>query len=460
MTKPAFHPIEALRAKVPLSRPGDPGYAAATSIWARPSGPGPVAVAHCRTAADVREAVRAARKHGLPLSVRAGGHDWAGRALCTGVVIDLTPMRAVIVEEDRSAVRMGGGTLARDLFPVTDPIGRAVVTGTVGAVGMGGFTLGGGYGALIGRFGLALDNLLSAEVVLADGSFVVANDRSNPELFWALRGGGGNFGVVTGMRHRLHPLAKVYTGMILYPVEQAEAVLTGSAELLASAGDDLTAQVGFISGPSGEPMIFITPTWCGAPDEGEQRVAPLTRLGTPLVANLNASPPGMANTLFDAHIVNGLRVYMETRTLPSLSRGAIAALIDSIATRPSPGCFAVTHEFRGAPARVPVEATAFGLRSEHVVVELVAVTDSDSDAEAHRAWAKATSEALAPFARPGGYANFLVDDDPERVRASFGPNAGRLALAKRRYDPDNVFARAIPLPAHQTEEPVPSRKRA
>src|SRR5262249_18255017 len=198
MTKPAFHPIEALRAKVPLSRPGDPGYAAATSIWARPSGPGPVAVAHCRTAADVREAVRAARKHGLPLSVRAGGHDWAGRAPGTGVVIDLTPMRAVIVEEDRSAVRMGGGTLARDLFPVTDPIGRAVVTGTVGAVGMGGFTLGGGYGALIGRFGLALDNLLSAEVVLADGSFVVANDRSNPELFWALRGGGGNFGVVTG----------------------------------------------------------------------------------------------------------------------------------------------------------------------------------------------------------------------------------------------------------------------
>src|SRR5262245_7802062 len=208
------HSIEALGAKVPLSRPGEDGYAAATSIWARPSGRAPVAVAHCRTAADVQEAVRAARTHGLPLSVRGGGHDWVGRALCPGLVIDLTSMRAVTVEGGGSIIRMGGGTLAADVFHAADPIGRAAVTGTVGVVGMAGLTLGGGYGPLIGCFGLALDNLLSAEVVLADGSLAAADEESNPDLFWALRGGGGNFGVVTQMRHRLHSLPSVYYGTI------------------------------------------------------------------------------------------------------------------------------------------------------------------------------------------------------------------------------------------------------
>jgi len=452
------HPIEALGAKLPLSRPGEDRYTAATSIWARPSGRAPVAVAHCRTATDVQEAVQAARTNGLPLSVRGGGHDWVGRALCPGLVIDLTPMRAVTVEEGGDVIRMGGGALAGDVFRSADPIGRAAVTGTVGVVGMAGLTLGGGYGPLTTRFGLALDNLLAAEVVLADGSLAIADERSNPELFWALRGGGGNFGVVTQMRHRLHRLASVYTGTILYPVEQAVAVLSGCADVLATARDELTAQLLLLSGPAGESMVMVAPTWSGPPDEAEHHVAPLTRLGTPLAVMLGTKAPGAANSLFDEFAVTGQRVFIETRLLPHLSPGSIGALAAAVAARPSSGCAIVTHEFRGAAARVPVEATAFGLRNDHVLVEIITVWDGDSDgktgadAVAHREWAKATSRALAPFALPGGYANMLADDDPERVRASFGPNARRLALAKRRFDPDNVFTNAIPLPRDREDE--------
>ena len=208
-----------------LSRPGDDRYAAATAIWAKPVGRMPRAVAHYRTAEDVQLAIRAARECDLPLSVRGGGHDWAGRALCDGLVIDLSGMKGAVVGPDNREARISGGARASDVLAVTDPLGVAAVAGAVGAVGMAGFTLGGGYGALIGRFGLALDNLLAAEVVLADGRVVTADHHNDQELFWALRGGGGNFGVVTAMRHRLHNLPSVRLGMLIYPFTEAKAVL-------------------------------------------------------------------------------------------------------------------------------------------------------------------------------------------------------------------------------------------
>src|SRR5215470_6778313 len=356
MTRSVSHPVEVLGAKVPLSRPGDPGYAAATDIWAaRIAGDAPIAVAHCRNAADVQDALRAARKHDLPISVRGGGHDWAGRALCGGLVIDLSPMRGVSVEADGASVLIGGGALARDVCHAADRIGRAAVTGAVGVVGMGGLTLGGGYGSLIGRFGLVLDNLAAAEVVLADASVVVADEESNAELFWALRGGGGNFGVVTRMRHRLHPLRSVHAGIILFPIAQAETVLGRFADLVETAPDELTVQVGFISGPDGEPLVFLAPTWSGAPAEGEARVEPLAKLGAPLAVQLATQAPGAANGLFDRYAVNGHRVRMETRWLPGLNPESIHALAEAFAARPSAGCSIVTHEFRGAAARVPAD---------------------------------------------------------------------------------------------------------
>jgi len=192
-----------------LSMPGDDRYTAATAIWAKPVSRVPRAIAHCRTPEDVQLAIRAARNCDLPLSVRGGGHDWAGRALCDGIVIDLSGMRRAVVNSDNRTVRISGGARASDVVAVADPLGLAAATGSVGAVGITGLTLGGGYGPLIGRFGLALDNILAAEVVLADGRTVLANADNEAELFWALRGGGGNFGAVTAMHHRLHNLPTV-----------------------------------------------------------------------------------------------------------------------------------------------------------------------------------------------------------------------------------------------------------
>jgi FAD/FMN-containing dehydrogenase len=229
-----------------VSKPGDSGYSAATAIWAKPVGPGPHAVVHCRTPEDVQSAIRAARECHLPLSVRAGGHDWAGRALCDGIVIDLSDMNSVFVDSHSRSAQISGGARASDVLTVTDPLGLAAVTGSCGAVGMTGLTLGGGYGALIGRFGLALDNLLAAEVILADGRMSTVNHDSEEELFWALRGGGGNFGVVTGMQHRLHDLSSIRSGMLLFPFTEAKAVLQGCADIAASAPEELTVQLGLV----------------------------------------------------------------------------------------------------------------------------------------------------------------------------------------------------------------------
>jgi FAD/FMN-containing dehydrogenase len=230
-----------------LSTPGDPGYIEATAIWAKPVGRMPRAVVHCRTAEDVAFAIRAARDCDLQLSVRGGGHDWAGRALCDGVVIDLSGMRSVGPD---GAARISGGARAADVLAVTHSLGLAAVTGSVGAVGMAGLIMAGGYGPLMGRFGLALDNLTAAETVLADGRVVVAKHDSEAELFWALRGG-GNFGVVTAMHVRLHGLSSVHSGMLLYPFAEARAVFERCADIANSAPDELTGQVGAIHGPDG-----------------------------------------------------------------------------------------------------------------------------------------------------------------------------------------------------------------
>jgi FAD/FMN-containing dehydrogenase len=432
------------------SRPGEERYAAATAIWAKPAGPLPQAVVHCRTAEDVQLAVRAAQDRDLPLSVRGGGHDWAGRALCGGIVLDLSGMRGVALAPDLGSARIGGGARAADVVAVTDPLGRAPVAGAVAAVGMAGFTLGGGYGALIGRCGLALDNLLAAEVVLADGRTVYASPDSETELFWALRGGGGNFGVVTAMQHRLHPLPTVHFGMLLYPFAEASTVLGCCAEIAAATSDDLSTQLGLIAGPNGGPVVFVAPTWCGRPEAGEAAIAPFLKLGTQLAGFVKASSYGASLSAFDAYIVNGRRVVMDTCWLPALDRASLAVLIAAMATAVSPGCALITHDFKGAATRVPREATAFGLRREHVLVEILATFDDSSDEGAldrHLQWARTTRHALDTMALPGGYPNLLAKKD-ERAAQSFGDNAGRLVRAKRSYDPDNVFHSALPLP-HQ-----------
>jgi FAD/FMN-containing dehydrogenase len=435
-----------------VSKPGDKAYAEATAIWAKPVGRTPRAVVHCQTAEDVRFVIRAARDCDLPLSVRGGGHDWAGRALCDGVVIDLSGMRSVTIASDQTA-HVSGGARAADVVATTDPLGLATATGSVGVVGMTGLTLGGGYGPLIGRFGLALDNLEAAEVVLADGRVVTAAHESEEELLWALRGGGGNFGVVTTMRLKLHRLASVRSGMLVYPFAEAKMLLEGCAEIAASAPEDLTFQIGFAAGPDGIPVAIVVPTWCGRVEEGEARLAPFLKLGTVLTNTVGTTPYGTSLTVFDKFLVDGQRYWMETCRLPALNSRGADVLIQAADSFVSPGCAVFTHEFKSAATRVPEEATAFGLRRDHVLVEIIAgFADIPDEVEEprHRLWARATRHAFDEMALPGGYPNLLADDDPERVAQSYGSNAARLIKAKQRYDPDNVFRSAIPLPAAKT----------
>ena len=432
-----------------LSRPGDDRYAAATAIWAKPVGPKPRAVAHCRTAQDVQSAIRAARDCDLPLSVRGGGHDWAGRALCGGIVIDLTAMNDVTLSPDYRAARISGGARASDVLAVTDPRGLAVVTGSCSSVGMTGLTLGGDYGSLTGCFGLALDNLLGAEVVLADGRIVTASLNNEQELFWALRGGGGNFGVVTSMRHRTHYLPSVHSGMLLFPFAEARAVLEGCVDIMATAPEELAIQLGLVGGPDGLPLAMVVPTWCGPPAQGEARLAPFLGLGTPVISTLVATSYGISLEKFDPFFASGQRVFMATCWLPTLDGQAIDVFIRAMATAASPGCAIITHVFRGAASRVPVATTAFGLRRDHVLVEILAsFTDRSEPRDEHwnRRWTQATLRAFDGITLPGGYPNLLAKDEVERAVKSYGVNAGRLIKAKQHYDPDNIFNSTIPLP--------------
>jgi FAD/FMN-containing dehydrogenase len=444
------HVLHHLRARLPglVSTPGDARYGEATTIWPKPVGRTPRIVVHCRTAEDVQAAVRVARDGGVALSVRGGGHDWAGRSLCDGVVVDLSGMRGVTAFHENGTARMAGGARAADVCDVADRMGLAAVTGSVGSVGMAGLTLGGGYGSLIGRFGLALDNLLEAQVVLADGRIVVANPDNEAALFWALRGGGGNFGVVTEMHHRLHHLPGVRSGLLIYPFAEASCVLKGFVDIVASAPEEMTAQIGFIAGPDGAPVVMIVPTWCGRPEQGEAHLAPFLRLGTLLVNTVDVISYRASLTMFDPYLVNGRRTFMETCWLPRFDGTSVDICIEAMAAAVSPGCAILTHEFRGAAARVPEDATAFGLRREHVLIEILAACDGPNPLEEkpHELWARTTLQAFDAMALPGGYPNLLAGGHAERAAKSYGGNAERLMQVKRRYDPDNVFASAIPLP--------------
>jgi hypothetical protein len=432
-----------------LSRPGDDGYAAATAIWAKPVGRTPRAIAHCRTSQDVQAAIRAARECCLPLSVRGGGHDWAGRALCDGLVIDLRGMNDVIVGSDNRTARVSGGARASDVLAVTDPLGLAAVTGSCSPVGMTGLTLGGGYGPLIGRFGLALDNLLAADVVLADGRFVIVEHGREEELFWALRGGGGNFGVVTAMCIRLHDLPNVVSGMLAYPFSEAKTVLRRYADAVSSVPDELTVQVGAIAGPDSVPVVLLVPTWSGPSRQGDEHIAPLTELGTLLVNTLDVVRYGTSLSVFEPHIVNGQRTFMETCSLPSLEGVGVDLLVEGMAKAVSAGCAIFSHEFKGAASRVPVEATAFGFRRDHVLIEILASLPDrpdSSEERRHQQWVRDTRGAFGAIALPGGYPNLLGPGDVDRAAESFGPNVERLVRAKQLYDPEDVFCSAIPLP--------------
>jgi FAD/FMN-containing dehydrogenase len=435
-----------MRGKVVL--PSDEAYSSVREIWNGAVTYLPAVFALCESARDVQVAVRFARAHNLPLSVRGGGHDWAGRALRDGgLVIDLTQMRHVQVDPVEKIANVAGGATGGDVSSATTPYGLAAVLPNVSAVGLAGFLLGGGYGGLTSRFGMAVDNLLAAEVVLADGSIVWTDASHNEDLFWAIRGGGGNFGAVTSIRIRLHPVDKILAGVIVFPLSQAEAVWRGYREIISTAPDELSARAGEVPGPGGSPVMIVAPIWTGAAADGEKYVSRFESLGTSIATRI--APMSFADlvSLSDAEIVNGRHHALRSRWLADFPGEAISAVIAAGARRTSPYSFLVLHYLHGPATRVAPDATAFCQRRNHFMMEIGAAWAANSNGEAtrHREWARDLSAALAPFALPGGYANFLTPDNHEQIELAYGNNARRLRELKRKFDPDNVFSSAIPL---------------
>ena len=424
-----------------------PAYDLALPIWNGAVTSRPALIVRCETVADVQAAVRAAREHGLPLSVRGGGHDWAGRSLRDGgLVVDVSELRTVEIDSPLEVATVSGGARAADVIAAAEPHGLVAATGTVGAVGMTGLTLAGGYGPLMAHVGLALDNLVAADVVLADGRLVRTDPIYEPDLFWALRGGGGNFGVVTSMRVQLHPIADVIAGLIFFPWSQAEDIWRGYVDLIAEAPDQLTVQTGVLTAPDGSPTLYMAPAWSGRDRaQGQKLIDRLQELGTPLMAQVAPMPYGAMLGLFDEHIANGRHYAIKTRSLGGLTDGAIAALIQAGEAKTSPTSGIVLHHLRGEGTRIPQSQTAFGLRQEHFTVEIVAAWEAGEDAALHRGWAAATSAALEPHALPGGYPNLLGPDETAQIAQAYGANATRLLALKQRFDPTGVFT-ATPLP--------------
>jgi FAD/FMN-containing dehydrogenase len=423
-----------------LLLPDDPGFVSAAGLWNAAVPHRPAVIARCRDVEDVRAAVLTARERSLPLSVRGGGHDWAGRALRDGgLVVDLSGMDSVEVDRPARTATVGGGATAAHLLAAAAPHGLVAPTGVVRAVGMAGLTLAGGYGPLNGRYGLALDGLLGAEVVLADGSLVTAGE----ELLWALRGGGTNFGVVTRLTYRLHELPVVLAGMIMFSLAEAEQVLAGYQAFLDTAPDEISVMAGFLPGPA----VFVCPFYAGPDlDEGRRLIAELARLGEPVVNQVAPVPYNDALGMFDGSMIDGNHYRLRTRWLPRLSGDAIAVLSAAARDMSSPYSAIALHHFHGAATRPAPSDTAFALRTDHLLLEIIAVWPPADPAAPHHAWADRTSELIAPMALPGGYPNLLGPDETDRVRLAYGDNLDRLLRAKHRYDPDGVFSGVPTLP--------------
>jgi FAD/FMN-containing dehydrogenase len=445
----AGHELRALMQGSVVLR-SDNDYARTRKIWNAAVDNQPALFALCKTIEDVQAAVRAARRHGLPLSVRGGGHDWTGRALCPdGLVIDLSTMRRVMVDPHLRIATVAGGAKLKDVAAAAGAHGLVAALGNCGTVGMAGLTMVGGYGPLNGLYGMAADNLLGAEVVLADGQCVTIGPDEEPELFWALRGGGGNFGIVTSLRVQLHEMRHMIAGPIVYPLSDAESVLRRYASFAATMPDELGISVGMTSGPDGQPMLMFLPLWNGDKQRGERIISDFQALGTPQLAQVGPMTYSDMLALFDGWLdaADGSHWEFRTRSLPVLTPDAIDIITRAAASRTSPYSMVNMHHLHGAATRIPAEEIAFGLRQEHFMLEIIAGWMPDrSNAAAHRQWAQDLWDALAPFALPGGYATFLRPHDRELAKDAYGSNGARLKALKRRFDPDGVFSSTVPLP--------------
>jgi FAD/FMN-containing dehydrogenase len=433
-----------------LIRPGDAEYSTARRVWNGLIDRHPALVARCASADDVAEAVRFARSHQLALAVRGGGHNVAGFGTCDdALVIDLSPMRRVEVDPAARLARAQGGATWGDVDRATQAHGLGTTGGLVSTTGIGGFTTGGGIGWLMRRYGLALDNLESVQIVLADGRCVRADSAENSDLFWGVRGGGGNFGVVTEFTYRLHRVGPtIFGGALFHPLVRARELLRFYREWAPSLPDELTTMVAFLIAPpapfvppalQGTPMVAVALCACGPLEQGAEQVGPLRDLAPALIDLLGPMPYTALQTLFDATAPYGLLSYWKTEYLPGLDDGALEALIEAADRMRSPLSAIHVQQAGGAVGRVPPGSTAFAHRDRPYILNVIGGWTDPADTEANIAWVRAGAEAVRPYATGETYLNFLDATDPARIRAAYGASYERLVQIKNTYDPANVF---------------------
>ena len=404
----------------------------------------PALIAQCQSAGDAAAAVRFAREHGLEVAVRGGGHNVAGRAtIDDGIVIDLSLMKTVEVDPERRIGIAEGGATWAGFNEATQRHGLATTGGAISTTGVAGLTLGGGWGWLQGKYGLSLDNLLGVEMVLADGSVVTASENENADLFWAVRGAGANFGVVTSLTFRLHPVGPtVVGGLVAHPFDRAGEVLRYYRDFARSLPDELSLAAGVLHAAdgSGTKLVAILAGWCGSVADGEAAVRPLKEFGAPVMDALGPIPYTDLNQMLDGGFPKGAMNYWKSTFVRDFSDDAIDTVVEVFADCPTPMSGILFERWHGAMQRVASDATAYGHRDLGDNVLIVSEWLDPALTDSGVAWARHAYNALAPFRAPGSYLNYLGDDaTPAEVAAAYGPNLPRLAALKGQYDPDNFF---------------------
>jgi FAD/FMN-containing dehydrogenase len=430
---PAGFPAEALR-------PDDPGYDAARSVFNAMIDRRPAVIVRCRSTADVVRGVALARERDLVLSVRGGGHNVSGNAVCDGgVMLDLSPMRGVRVDPAARTAVADPGCLLGDLDRATQEHGLATPLGVMSGTGIAGLTLGGGLGWLGGRFGLACDNLVAAEIVTASGDVLHVDADHHPDLLWGLRGGGGNFGIVTAFTYALHPVGPVLAGGLVHPWAAAREVLRFHDAFVAAAPDELATAVSLFRDPQAGPLVSIGLCWSGDPEAGERALAPLRGFGTPLADTVAVLPFAAWQSAPDASYPRGRQHYWKSGYLRDLTDDAVDVLRGVVPGMPSAVSGIGLQGLRGAASRVAPDATAFPHRVPQYDFLILGQWDDPAHSERNIAWARRAFAAMSPHLADAVYVNNLGAEGPDRIRAAYGANHGRLAALKVAYDPDNVF---------------------
>jgi FAD/FMN-containing dehydrogenase len=446
-------PVDALRAALrgSLVMPGDPGYDVARTLWNAMIDRRPAAIVRAAGAGDVIQAVNFARENRLLLAVKGGGHNIAGKAACDGgLMLDLSAMKSVRVDPVLKRARVEPGALLSDFDRETQAFGLSTPTGINSTTGMAGLTLGGGFGWQSRKRGLTIDNLLAVDVVLASGEFVQASAKRNPDLFWAVRGGGGNFGIVTSFEYRLHKMGpEVLAGLIVYPFDQAHQVFEGYRSFTANAPDDMTAWLVLRRAPPlpflpasvhGKEVVVVAFCWIGGVRRGKTLAAPLRGFGKPVGEHVGAMPFANWQTSFDPLLTPGARNYWKSHDFKALNGEVERILCEAIGRLPTDECEAFVGNLGAAVNRIAAGDTAYPHRDVEFIINVHTRWREPGDDAKCIAWARGLFDALTPHATGGVYVNFMPEDESQRVAAgAYGPNYARLAELKAKYDPANLF---------------------